>query len=147
LFAILGDLVIGARFADLCAGTGSVGFEALSRGAWQITFVEKSRGAVTLLRRNIKALGLFPAQVEVWNIDVTRLTRPVDPWNIIFIDPPYVLAETIVDRLARRDVLGDGALVILEHAGKKPVSVDETLLQVLDHRSYGQTSLTFFRKQ
>lgn len=147
LFAILGDLVMDTRFADLCAGTGSVGLEALSRGAWHITFVEKSHAAIALLRRNIQALGLSLAQVEVWNADVTRLTRPADPWNIVFVDPPYDLAETIVNRLAEREVLGDGALVILEHPGKEPVSVDESLLRLLDHRSYGQTSLTFFRKQ
>lgn len=146
LFAILVDLVIGARFADLCAGTGSIGLEALSRGAWHVTFVEKSHGAVAILQRNIRALGLSPAQVEVLNADVTRLKKPTAAWDIVFIDPPYKLAETIVNRLARRDVLKEGALVILEHGGKELVAVDETLLQLLDHRLYGQTSLTFFRR-
>ena len=145
LFAILGERVIGARFADLCAGTGSVGFEALSRGAWHTTFVEKSHAAVTLLRKNIKTLNLSPDQVDVWNTDVIRLSKPVEPWNIVFIDPPYNLAERIVSRLVGRNILGHETLVIVEHAGKEPVSVDESKLWVFDHRTYGQTSLTFLR--
>lgn len=147
LFDILGDLIIGARFADLCAGTGSVGLEALSRGARHATFVEKSRGVVSVLKRNIQALGLSPGQVDIWNADVTRLTKPATPWSIVFIDPPYVLADSIVNRLAQREVFSSGTLVILEHPGKEPARVDGNLLQLLDHRSYGQTSLTFYRGQ
>ncbi|MFH1743538.1 MAG: 16S rRNA (guanine(966)-N(2))-methyltransferase RsmD [bacterium] len=146
LFAILGDLVIGARFADLCAGTGSVGFEALSRGAWHATFVEKAHGAVALLRKNVETLGLSSNQVDVWITDVTRLTRPIEPWNIVFIDPPYHLTEKIVYRLVKRDILDNEPLVIVEHGGKEPVPIDELGLRLLDHRSYGQTSLTFLRK-
>lgn len=147
LFGILGDLIIGVRFADLCAGTGSVGLEAISRGAWHTTFVEKARGAVTSIRRNIKALELASSQAEVWNADVTRLVKPPVPWDVVFIDPPYNLAETIVPRLVQREVLQEGALVILEHGGKEPMPADEERLRLLDHRSYGQTSLTFYRKQ
>jgi len=146
LFAILGDMVVGARFADLCAGTGSVGLEALSRGAWHTTFVEKSRGAVALLRKNVEILGLGRNQVEIWTADVTRLSKPTEPWNIVFIDPPYNLAESIVARLAQRDIFEEGGLVILEHGGKEPISAEPFGLEVLDHRSYGETSITFLRK-
>ena len=147
LFGILGDLVLGVRFADLCAGTGSVGLEALSRGAWHTTFVEKARGSVALIQRNIETLNLAPSQVEVWSSDVTRLTKPPVPWDIVFIDPPYVLAENIVIRLAEREVIEDGALVILEHGQKDPIPVNGHALRMLDHRTYGQGSLTFYRKQ
>ncbi len=92
LFNVLGDRVIGARFLDCYAGCGSVGLEALSRGAEHCVFVEQDFGAVRSLRANIKLLG-WEKRAQVWNGNVrTALQKLVDNgerFDIIFGDPPF----------------------------------------------------------
>ena len=88
LFNILGTQIVDARFLDLFAGTGSVGIEALSRGAQHATFVENTGKALKTLRRNLAHTEL-DRDTAVLKVDVFKyLLRPSDPFDIIFIAPP-----------------------------------------------------------
>lgn len=114
----------GAAVADLYAGTGAVGLEALSRGAAHALLVDKDRAAVATLRANAAAVGI--AGAEVLGDDVVRLTgsappaiaRP--PYDLVFADPPYDVADEVVEQvltgLAANGWLADGALVVVERA-------------------------------
>src|SRR6516225_1669718 len=94
LFNILvhayGDPITGARVLDLFAGTGALGLEALSRGAAFALFVDDGVEARALLRENIAALGLGGV-TRVFRRDATRLgaAHPVEPFSLVFLDPPY----------------------------------------------------------
>jgi len=89
----------GLRIADLFAGTGALGLEALSRGAASCTFVEKDRAALDILNRNIAKLGAAD-RAEVRAQAVEHVPPPVHPFDIVFMDPPYGtgLAQRALDR-------------------------------------------------
>src|SRR2546429_8041524 len=91
LFGILGDRIPGSRFLDLFAGTGGVGIEALSRGCAHATFVERSAGAVAVIRHNL-AVTQLAASAEVVAADVFRYLRgDTAPFDVVFVAPPQWL--------------------------------------------------------
>src|SRR5438094_453773 len=91
LFSILGPRMEAAYFADLYAGTGAVGIEALSRGARRALFVERNRDAVGLIRANLKSLGA-EARADVRHGNAKSVIRSLDA-DIVFVDPPYDLDD------------------------------------------------------
>ncbi|MEZ6021828.1 MAG: 16S rRNA (guanine(966)-N(2))-methyltransferase RsmD, partial [Planctomycetota bacterium] len=98
LFSSLGDRVDDARVLDLYAGTGSLGLEALSRGAAHVRFVEQDRKVQSVLKANIAALGAEPsAEVRGGDALAPNLWQG-EPWDIVFLDPPYPLLHSMVGR-------------------------------------------------
>ncbi len=91
LFNILADVIVGTVFIDAYAGSGSVGIEALSRGAAKAIFIEKSRPAAEVIQANLESLGLR-SRSAVWTATVQRRITGDDA-DIVFIDPPYPLEK------------------------------------------------------
>jgi 16S rRNA (guanine966-N2)-methyltransferase len=91
LFDVLAPRIAGCVFVDAYAGTGAVGIEALSRGARQAVFLEKTRAAVTLIRDNLRALGLEGRGIVVAGKAPKLLAK--FPADIVFLDPPYAREE------------------------------------------------------
>ena len=127
LFERLGGDVEGKRVADIFAGTGSIGLEALSRGALSAIFIEKDRRAVELLRKNVESLGVEELTL-CWETDALRCSyrpRGVDhllPIETVFYDPPYRMIDELrpgspiyrsLERLLREGVTADEALLVL----------------------------------
>jgi len=125
--SIAGPLA-GARVLDLYAGSGAVGLEALSRGAGHVLLVESGGRAVRVIRANIEAVGLPGAEVITDRVERVLTRGPVGGrYDIVFVDPPYALADDEVARmltaLADRGWLVPGALVVVERATRSgPVS-------------------------
>jgi 16S rRNA (guanine966-N2)-methyltransferase len=130
LFDRLQSLLANKRVADVFAGTGTLGFEALSRGARSVVFFEQDRRAQELLRQNVESLGVAPVTL-CWRVDVLRTSfkpkgrEPWYPYDVVFYDPPYAMAETIqpgtplyksLERLGRDDVTAAEALLVLRVA-------------------------------
>ncbi|MEM6938524.1 MAG: 16S rRNA (guanine(966)-N(2))-methyltransferase RsmD [Pseudomonadota bacterium] len=143
LFSILShrDALIGARVLDLFAGTGALGFEALSRGADQALFVESGRVAQRLIEENIDKLRLA-AQADLLRADATRLPAlSQDPYDLIFLDPPYGkrLGEQALELCLTGRWLAAGALVVWEEAA--PMLAPEGFV-ALDTRRFGSTHVT-----
>jgi 16S rRNA (guanine966-N2)-methyltransferase len=113
LFNILAPRLEGAVFVDVYAGTGAVGIEALSRGASRAVFIERSRGAVAVLRENLASLGLLPSASIVTAKASNALAQHTG--DIVFLDPPYELENEYGACLA---VLGESAaeLVVVQHS-------------------------------
>jgi 16S rRNA (guanine966-N2)-methyltransferase len=144
LFSSLQPLIPGARVLDLYAGSGGLGLEALSRGAEQVTFVERANGSLTALRRNIEVVGL-PGTTVVSD-DAARTLRgevPGGPFDLVFADPPYRLPKAqLADLLA--DVVGHlapGGTVVVERAARDGAPPWPTELSPGDPRRYGDTAL------
>lgn len=134
------------RVMDLYAGTGALGFEALSRGAAHVTFVEQSRVALALLRQNAAHLGVTD-QVAILGVDVAALrTPPSQPIDIAFLDPPYGkgLAPVGLARLRAPGWLSPEGIAIVETsmADEWVTPADWSLL---DERRYGKARLTMLR--
>lgn len=121
LFNWLAPVIDGARCLDLCAGTGALGFEALSRGAGSVTFVESSRAAAAGIERAAATLGADTAVIR--RDDALRFVAAAPPlrYDVVFIDPPYAadLQPELCRLLAARGWLADDALVYLEQARSK----------------------------
>jgi len=149
LFSILGDAVAGRPFVDLCAGTGAVGLEALSRGAEPVVLVERARGALAVLRRNLELLGVLedPA-IRVSGEDVGRWLRgpeprEVGPAGVVFLDPPWDEDRRLAGWLALLPGCGllDGdSLVIVEHRAARQPVLPAGLVPAWSRR-YGDTGL------
>jgi len=138
-----------ARVIDLFAGSGGLGFEALSRGAAFCLFVETDEAARGAIRENVEAMGLFGA-TRVHRRDATDLgTRPGadgPAFDLAFLDPPYAkgLGETALDRLAAGGWLAPGAIVVFERGASEPDPAPAGYA-LLDARDYGAARVHFFR--
>jgi 16S rRNA (guanine966-N2)-methyltransferase len=141
------DPVTDARVLDLFAGTGALGIEAVSRGAGFALFIDNGAEARALLRNNVEALGLGGV-TKVYRRDATELgpAHPVEPFSLVFVDPPYrmQLAERALASLRDGQWLAPGALVVVEEATSAgfaaPQGFDE-----LERRAYDDTEFTFLR--
>ena len=143
LFNILGELA-GKTVLDAFAGTGAIGFEALSRGADTVLFIEKDRIAQKVLTNNIKLLGvadrakLIGTSVASWSETAGDTT-----YDLIFADPPYHdMQLATVARLTK--YLKPNGLMILSHPGRESAPTVNGVV-VVDNRSYGDAALAFYR--
>lgn len=135
----------GARVIDLFAGSGALGFEALSRGASWCLFVETDAAARGAIRDNIEALGLFGA-TRIHRRSATSLgPRPASaglPFTLAFLDPPYGkdLAEPALAELRNGGWLAAGAVVVIEQ-GKDETPAVADRFHELDRRTYGAAQI------
>jgi 16S rRNA (guanine966-N2)-methyltransferase len=137
------------RVIDLFAGSGALGFEALSRGAAFCLFVETDEAARGAIRENVEAMGLF-GRTRVHRRDATQLgQRPGadgPAFALAFLDPPYGkgLGEVALTKLAEGGWLAPGAIAVVERgAGEAPPEVPG--YEVLDERDYGAAKVCFLR--
>lgn len=145
LFNIINDELDGAVVLDAFAGSGSLGLEALSRGAKYATFIERDRVAQNVITSNIKTLGV--------ETDSKLVKAPVASWvsttdqqfDIIFADPPYHdLQLSTVGKLTK--LLKPNGLMVLSYTGKGEVPTDLGVV-VVDSREYGDAVLAFYRRE
>ncbi len=142
LFNILGDAVQGAKLMDLFAGTGAIGIEALSRGAEHVTFVERNRKVISILKRNLETLEIPQKAYAIWAKDVSALRPSQAVWDILFADPPYDVLNFDLAPLAE-SIGNPQALLVVEHSAKNPPEESDVML--VDRRVYGQSCLSFYR--
>ncbi len=135
----------GAEVLDAFAGSGSLGLEALSRGAKTATFIERDRMAQQVIAKNIVSLGLEDrASLVRSSIAGWLETFEEKKFDIIFADPPYnELQFSTVSELM--GLLKPGALMVLSHPGRSE-SPTKLGVVVVDNRSYGTVTLTFYRR-
>jgi 16S rRNA (guanine966-N2)-methyltransferase len=146
LFSMLeaqGILWPQTRVLDLFAGSGSLGFEALSRGAASAVFVESAPHAAAVIARNAELLGLEADRSALWQEEVGKALgrRPARSFSIVFIDPPYQtrLLDRTLAALTRNGWLAPGAIINAEVESRAPFRADLPGLAALADRSYGQT--------
>jgi len=152
LFNILGDFVENSRFLDLFAGTGSVGIEALSRGAKRCVFVDNAPEAIKLIHKNLEALS-FKEKAFVMKLDVfeaiERLEADHERFDLIFIGPPYHkrLAHKTLARLSKHALLDKDGIIITEIFKKEELDADYGELVLMDEHQYGDNRLLFYRER
>jgi len=117
LFNILGPSVRGSTLLDVFAGTGAVGLEAISRGASRVTFVERDRRAIRVLKENIRRCGAENACAIV-NGDFLSGDL-ADRFDVVFLDPPYEMPEIDAALLVASQCVMPGGRMILEHSRRR----------------------------
>ena len=132
------------RVADLFAGTGALGLEALSRGAASCLFVEHDRLALDALRRNLDRLAAAE-RAEVRAVSVEHVAPPPRPFDLVLIDPPYRsgLASAALERIAVPGWLAPGAWVSVEHSDEA-IAVPDALSLDADRR-FGKARILLLR--
>ena len=153
LFNILAPRIEGARFLDLCAGTGAVGIEALSRGAAHATFVDESRKMCALIEDNLETLKFNDNEIETVTAEATKfLGRHVknraQPFDLIYFDPPYAADyEAILNYVGRHTaafLVADG-LMVVEHQKKRDLAEEFGALERCRLLKQGDSVLSFYR--
>lgn len=145
LFSAIQDRLPGARVADLYAGSGALGIEALSRGADRATFVERSRGAYGSVVENLERTGLRDDATVLLGETRAMLRDglPGGPFDLVFLDPPYDLEArelaSVLDLVAA--AAAPDALVVVERGRRDPPPSWPPRLQHLWSRRYGDTAL------
>lgn len=148
IFNILAFKIPETVVLDLFSGTGAFGIESLSRGARQVVFVEKSRDAAQVIRRNIQACGL-EGQVQLLKWDIAKnlncLRRLPFRYDLVFMDPPYNrgLVQKGLRSLYLSSSLKQGANIVVEHSVAEPILENSTEFSICDQRTYGKTLVTF----
>lgn len=149
LFNILTPKVYGSRFLDICAGSGAVGIEALSRGAVAVTFIEGSRHACAVIEANLTALGITSKATTI-NRDAAaalkRLEQESERFDVAFFDPPYAseIYGRVMKQLGASSLLSAGAVVIVEHRAKTPPEPEYGKLRIFREVKQGESALAFY---
>jgi 16S rRNA (guanine966-N2)-methyltransferase len=137
----------GLRFLDLYAGSGAVGLEAWSRGAGAVTFVESDRRTSRLVYENAKLLGFHRAHVMTVPVSAALDRQPPAPYDIVFSDPPYHLADATVAAdlalLAEQGWVVPGGMVVVERSTRSPEPEWPDGFTETRERKYGETTLWY----
>ncbi|MBQ6496692.1 MAG: 16S rRNA (guanine(966)-N(2))-methyltransferase RsmD [Firmicutes bacterium] len=147
LFSILTAEIYGARVLDLFAGTGSLGIEALSRGAEYCVFADASRASLNLIKSNLEHCKV-EEETRVLAGDYRKVLANLnEPFDIILLDPPYGkgLIPDAIRLISEGDLLKEGGVIIAEH--RKEEDLPETIgkYQKEKDRRYGIVKLSIYR--
>lgn len=150
LFNIWQTKIKGAFFLDLFAGSGSMGVEALSRGAEKVVFVEKSRSAVEVIKKNLAVCG-FHNGYELYRDDVFRrinlLSQRQDKFDIVYLDPPFTKPEIfvpVIESLGNAKILASEGMAVIRI--RKDIAFPETIGNLCRFRQkiYGISVINFY---
>jgi len=150
LFNILMTDVCGSRFLDLFAGTGSIGIEALSRDAEEVVFVDFDRNALRILKNNINKIDGEDLNYEIFQNTafqaLDHLTNRGKAFDIIFLDPPYEMEDTLslIEKISDQEIIENYGKIIIEHDKKKKMPESIGALTLLKQKKYGNTMLTIY---
>ncbi|GAA3376147.1 16S rRNA (guanine(966)-N(2))-methyltransferase RsmD [Streptomyces sannanensis] len=147
--ALLGSLE-GVRIADLYAGSGAVGLEALSRGATHALLVEADSRAARTVRENVRSLALPGAEVRTGRAEqIVTGQAPAEPYDVVFLDPPYAVTDDdlgeILLTLRRQGWLADDAIVTVERSTRGGEFRWPEGFEALRARRYGEGTLWYGR--
>jgi 16S rRNA (guanine966-N2)-methyltransferase len=145
LFSSLGERVVAARVLDLFAGAGSVGIEALSRGAERVIFVERDRSAAAVIDRNLEVTG-FSDRAAVLTEDAETYTErsPDSTFDIVMVDPPFGegLPSGVIANLRLHGFLAPNAVVIFRFSSRATFPVPDGY-HLEKERRYGDSTLWY----
>jgi len=150
LFNVIAPRIQDSRFLDLCAGSGAVGIEALSRGASYATFVDRSRRSCLLIEANLELCRVPEDQREIYSVEAGEFLRQTTspPWDIVYFDPPYKqdYLKTLGYAGANSvKILTDDGLLIVEHHHKNALPEKVGNLRRTRVLKQGDSALSFYK--
>jgi 16S rRNA (guanine966-N2)-methyltransferase len=151
VFNMLGGRVRGARVLDLFAGSGSLGLEALSRGATEAVFVDRGGDPTRVIQENLDILGMQGrgrvVRAEILDF-LRRYAPPEKPFDLIFIDPPFRIGvnyrQEVLNKLIEGGFLGPSSVVIMEAPLRSPTPEPPPGLEFRERRKYGETAVDVY---
>lgn len=152
LFSVVGESVEDCCVLDLFAGAGSLGIEAVSRGASHVTFVDNSRQVVRILKENIERLNIKD-RTTVKKGDALKVLKSLSArrarFSVVFLDPPYSkgLAQKAMKALASGGLLADSGVVAVEHSRKDPLDQEYGDLVLSRVLQFGDTCVSIYGRE
>ncbi len=153
IFNILGAEFHYKNILDLFAGTGAMGIESLSRGAEEVTFIDKDASAIKVINKNLNVCG-FEDKADVIKLDVIKVLQSSvfslnKKFDLIFIDPPYAAGITgmALEMIDKNKILANTGVVVSETSKRVALEANLSRLQEFDRRRYGDTVVTFYRNK
>jgi 16S rRNA (guanine966-N2)-methyltransferase len=149
LFNIIQSHVEDAKVLDLFSGTGNLGLEALSRGAREVTFVEKNKKSIEILRKNIEKLKVSENYKIIQKDALSFLKTSTEPYDIIFADPPFTeeMAHDVMQAAGASQSFSANTIMTIESGRREKIMDDYQSLVRYDVREFGDKFLSFFRKK
>ena len=150
LFNIIQGRIYESKFLDIFSGTGSIGIEALSRGAEKVVFIDSSRECGELIKKNLAGTSVIgKADIIIADFEdaLYKLGKKKDKFDIIFLDPPYhnEFTEKTINSVIENDLLEAGGIIISEQGSKNSVHEFEEL-RIYDIREYKTAKFIFYLK-
>lgn len=152
MFRILFRRVRAGRFLDLCAGAGTVGIEAISRGALIGTFVERSSKMCSFIKKNMESMGIKEGHGEVFELEVVPFLKKMAKrrryWDVVYYDPPYdANYDEVLDYFSRGAAVKSGGTLVIEHHAE--MFFPETFGEMNRWRVLvqGETALSFYERK
>ena len=146
IFNKLNFSLSGARVLDLCAGTGALGIEALSRGAREVIFVDCDRRSVQLIKQNLQKLGC-PSEAKVIQSDAIEFCKQEKgQFDIILLDPPYKCQQYVdfIKEIYENNLLADGGIIVVEQAKEDEFDFSQ-YFALQSQKTYGIKKKAFYR--
>lgn len=150
LFNVVGSNIVAASLLDLFAGSGSVGIEALSRGANEVVFIDSSHKSVQIIRENLNNCG-FTDKFELYCNDVFRALEIMGKrqmtFDYIYADPPFTVESIfhpLLEALDRSSLLAPGGILIMRSPRRKILPVKFTRLEEYRVDNYGESTLHYY---
>ena len=152
MFRLIFRRVRAGRFLDLCAGSGAVGIEAISRGALISTFVERSGKMCSFIKKNLEACGIKEGHGEVCEIEVVPFLKKMQKrrrfWDVVYFDPPYdTNYDEVLDYLKRGAAIKPGGLLLIEHHAEMFFPERIGVLKRWRVVTQGETALSFYERK
>lgn len=150
IFDVIGERIHKSIVLDVFAGSGSLGIEALSRGAAKVTFIEKSRYAISVLQRNLQKTG-FQSEAVIFSSPADQalktLARSTFKFDLIFADPPYhqSLAQSTISAVEEYDLLVNQGWLVLEHSKRNESELSAARMNLAKRTKQGETMVSFYR--
>ncbi|MCL1808478.1 MAG: 16S rRNA (guanine(966)-N(2))-methyltransferase RsmD [Clostridiales bacterium] len=146
VFSMIGEILEGCVAVDLFSGTGSLGIEALSRGARICYFGDVSPESVALTKSNIGICGAGSRSVVIAGDFEKTLMKIPERADLVFLDPPYKkgLMESCLNLICRQGILSEGGIVVCEHEGGEDLPDAVAGLQKLKEKKYGRTLISLY---
>jgi 16S rRNA (guanine966-N2)-methyltransferase len=150
IFSVLNDFFYDKMVLDLFSGSGSLGIEALSRGAGHVTFVEKSGASINILKKNINTLKIDFSLIQIIRSDVLNfLDEDSKKYSLILSDPPfkYSSLQQMINQVFTGNILERNGLLVVHHEIDNPLRIENVLYLLLKQKKIGRSLLSFIARK
>lgn len=149
IFSSIGGQIEDKNVLDLFAGSGSLGLEALSRGASLVYFIDRSLQAIRLIKTNMHGFHINSSQYKIIRADAVHFLKTCKDlyWDMIFLDPPYRVAESVMEKifhmLAQKKVTHSRTLIIYQYFFKKSIDFETKKFNIVKESSFGDKKVSY----
>ena len=146
-FNIIAPRIVESKFTDIFSGTGSIGCEALSRGAKWVSFVDEEPKCVAIIEKNAQRVCL-KENITIYCESYKSAVKKLEKQDIIFLDPPYNkgIGVQCLDLISKYDILESNGIAVLEHDSVEDIPEKIGNLKRFNSRKYGRAVLSFYEK-